>query len=78
MRLNPGRETDGELTHDMIVDIYKDFLSEVEMLSHKNHKNVSKMVDALRNERGSLFIIMKYYDEGDLHIQKLKNTIYKE
>ena len=78
MRLNTGRVTDGELTHDMIVDIYKDFLSEVEMLSHKNHKNVSKMVDALRNERGSLFIIMKYYDEGDLHIQKLKNTIYKE
>ena len=60
-RFNPGRSTVGEFTHKEIVDTYKDYLTEVEMLSHNNHKNVGKIVEALRDKNGSLFIIMKYY-----------------
>ena len=60
------------------MDQYKDFLTEVEMMSHNNHKNVGKMVEALRNSNGSLIIIMKYYQEGDLLRQRPKKKIYKE
>ena len=49
MRFNPGRDCVEDPTHDEIVDKYKDFLAEVEMMSHSNHKNVAKMVEALRN-----------------------------
>ena len=49
MRFNPGWGDDDEFSHDDRVSKYKDFLSEVEMLSHNNHKNVAKMVETFRN-----------------------------
>ena len=49
-----------------MINIYKNFLVEVEMLSHSNHINVAKRVDSLRNVNGDLVIIMDHYDEGNL------------
>ena len=36
------------------------------MLSHSNHKNLAKMVGALRNYKGNLIIIMEHFKEGNL------------
>ena len=74
MRFNPGRGDDDEFDDDYRVSKYKDFLSEVEMLSHNNHKNVAKMVEAFRNQNGSLFIIMEYFKEGNLIEKRKRET----
>ena len=42
MRFNPANRPD--LDYEGLIDVYKNFLSEVEMLSHSNHKNVSRMI----------------------------------
>ena len=50
-----------------MMTVYKDFLAETELLSHCNHKNVGRMIEAYRNEEGELIIIMEYYKEGNLY-----------
>ena len=42
MRFNPAIRPD--LDYEGLIDVYKDFLSEVDMLSHNNHRNVSRMI----------------------------------
>ena len=69
MRYNPWNLRD----YSNKVNIYKDFLAEVELLSHNNHNNVAKMIEALRNSVGDLFIIMEYFKEGNL-IDNMKDS----
>ena len=81
MRFNPVIRP--ELDYEGIIDAYKNFLAEVEMLSHSNHMNVSKMIQALRNKAGNLFIIMEYFKDGDLTQMRLRDlgqgyNYYKE
>ena len=47
MRINPGARPD--LDYEELIDVYKNFLSEVGMLSHSYHTNLSRMIQALRN-----------------------------
>ena len=42
IRFNPAIRP--ELDYEELIDAYKNFLAEVEMLSHSNHKNVSSMI----------------------------------
>ena len=44
MRFNPAIRVDLQDDYDGIIDVYKNFLTEVDMLSHSNHKNVSSMI----------------------------------
>ena len=71
MRFNPATRPD--LDYDGIIEVYKNFLGEVEMLSHSNHSNISQMLQALRNNKGNLYIIMEYFEEGDLHAMRLRD-----
>ena len=63
------------------MSIYKNYLGEVELLSHSNHRNIAKMVDSLRNFRGALYIIMEHFEEGNLYQKRLTDVgtgYYKE
>ena len=53
------------------------------MLSNCENKNIPKMVEAFRDEGGNLFIVMEYFEEGDLYAMRLRdlgegNNYYKE
>ena len=65
MRFNPSLRP--EMNHEEIFETYKDFLTVVEVLSNNNHKNVTRLIEALRDKNGNMFIITKLYKEGNLH-----------
>ena len=71
MRFNPSLRIDFD--YEKIIDAYKGFLTEVDMLSHSNHSNISGMIEALRDQQGNLYIIMEYFSDGNLYAMRLRD-----
>ena len=78
MYVNPGIGYDDEFSRDERVRKYTNYLSEVEMLGHNNYKHVGKMVEAFRNIDGELFIIMEYFENGNLLEKRKKETTHRD
>ena len=71
MRYDPYIRPD--LDFDDKIEVYESFLAEIEMLSNSNHKNITQMIEAIRDEIGNLFIIMEYFEEGDLEAMRIRD-----
>ena len=44
------------------------------MITKSNHKNIVKIIRALRNDKGDLFIIMENFSEGNLEEKRLREV----
>ena len=71
MRFNPAIRPD--LDYEGLIAVYKNFLIEVNMLSHSNHRNISRMIQAMRNKLGNLFIIMEFFEDGNLYVMRARD-----